>query len=398
MPVNVLGPSANAASATRLGTSSPASERSRSTPRMPRPPSAPGSGARTVSRSASIETRAPKRGRISASWAPTWVVSAGQPVMVTCPPATSAATRNGAAFERSGSMSTSTARIGPGSTFQRPGSGLATSMPRAARVAIVISMCGRLGRRSPTWRRSRPRSNRGAESSRPDTNWLDADASISSGPPRDPTRAVDGEREGAAAVVVEVDAERLQALDRAAHRPTAGALVAVEGRRSERERRDRREEAHHGAGESAVDRGGAEELVGGDDAEVVAEPAGCRHPLESRAERAQPLDHELAVARPERRAQRRRAVGEGREHELAIGERLRAGERHDAIRAVPWRRAPATRRRARSASPRRTDRTRERNTSISASVINSSVSERGRRWCACQSWCSNAQWSHRPTI
>ena len=233
-------------------------------------------------------------------------------------------------------MSTSMARIGPGCDDPPPGLGARRpSTPRAARVAIVISMCGRLGSRSPAWRRSRPRSNRGAESSRPDTNWLDADASISSSPPstrpvpctvngRAPRRS--SSRSTPSACSPSIDA---------AHRPAAGALVAVEGRRSERERRDRREEAHDRAGEAAVDRGRAEQLVGGDDAQVVAEPAGARHPLEPRAERAQPLDHELAVARPERGAQRRRAVGEGGEHELAVRERLRAGKRHDGFeRAV----------------------------------------------------------------
>ena len=208
MPVNVLGPSANAASATRLGTSSPASERSRSTPRMPRPPSAPGSGARTVSRSASIETRAPKRGRISASWAPTWVVSAGQPVIVTCPPATSAATRNGAAFERSGSMSTSTARIGPGSTCHRPGSGL-VDLDAACGEGRDRHLDVRQARQAladvaqveaPLEPRRREQQARHELARR---RRVDLERSA-----LDPTRAVHGEREGAAAVVVEVDAER----------------------------------------------------------------------------------------------------------------------------------------------------------------------------------------------
>ena len=68
----------------------------------------------TVSASPSRLTVAPKWGSSSASSAPTCVVDSGQPSIVTVPPATSAAARNGAAFDRSGSMSTSRAAIGPG--------------------------------------------------------------------------------------------------------------------------------------------------------------------------------------------------------------------------------------------------------------------------------------------
>jgi hypothetical protein len=78
--------------------------------------------------------------------------------------------------------------------------------------------------------------------------------------------AVNGEGEGRASVVVEVDAESSQAQDRAAHRAAARALVAVEGGGSEGECGDRREEPHHGAGKAAVDRGGSEQLVSRDDA------------------------------------------------------------------------------------------------------------------------------------
>ncbi len=48
---------------------------------------------------------------------------------------------------------------------------------------MVMSMCGMLGRRSPVCRSRSPFVNRGAASSSPDTNWLEADASISSSPP-----------------------------------------------------------------------------------------------------------------------------------------------------------------------------------------------------------------------
>src|SRR3712207_8308071 len=49
---------------------------------------------------------------------PGWVVSAGQSRTVTRPPVTSAAARNGAALERSGSSTSSRAATGPGETRQ----------------------------------------------------------------------------------------------------------------------------------------------------------------------------------------------------------------------------------------------------------------------------------------
>ena len=73
--------------------------------------------------------------------------------------------------------------IGPGSTRQTVGSGFETRTPRLARVSRVISMCGRDGRCSPSWRKVRPCSNLGALSSSPETNWLEALASITSSPP-----------------------------------------------------------------------------------------------------------------------------------------------------------------------------------------------------------------------
>ena len=116
--------------------------------------------------------------------APTCVVSWGHDSIATVPPATIAAMRKGAAFDRSGSMSTSRAAMGPGATTQTPSSGLETVTPRASRAAIVISMCGIDGRRSPVCRRVSPSAKRGAASRRPETNWLDALASIATSPPR----------------------------------------------------------------------------------------------------------------------------------------------------------------------------------------------------------------------
>ena len=100
-----------------------------------------------------------------------------------------AAIRNGAALDRSGSMVTSRAAIGPGATIHVPGVESSTSTPRSRRPCTVIAMCGSDGTGpSPMWRRCRPLSQRAPLSSRPETNCEDADESISTGPPAAPPR------------------------------------------------------------------------------------------------------------------------------------------------------------------------------------------------------------------
>ncbi|OUD91069.1 hypothetical protein CMMCAS05_10435 [Clavibacter michiganensis subsp. michiganensis] len=80
-------------------------------------------------------------------------------------------------------MRTSRPAMGEEGTTQRPGSGLWTTTPRSASVRIVISMCGMLGSVAPVCRSRSPWANRGAASSRPETNWLEADASMAISPP-----------------------------------------------------------------------------------------------------------------------------------------------------------------------------------------------------------------------
>ena len=86
---------------------------------------------------------------------------------------------------------------------------------------------------------STPSSNRAAESSSAETNWLEADASIVDLAAADGAGALDRERQGAAAVVVDLDAERLERLDHAAHRAHPRARVAVEADVAVGERGDR---------------------------------------------------------------------------------------------------------------------------------------------------------------
>ncbi len=172
MPVSREGESATVARAAMVGASSPARVRSRSTPRTCPVP---------VTRSApsSWLTLPPIRVRISRRSSPGCVVVAGQRGTRTVPPATRAAARNGPALDRSGSTTTSPPAIGPGATTQCPAASSRASTPRSRSTASVMSMCGWLGSRSPTWRTSSPPGSRGATRRSAETNWLDAEASTS---------------------------------------------------------------------------------------------------------------------------------------------------------------------------------------------------------------------------
>ena len=130
------------------------------------------------------------------SSAPGCVVVVGQPGTRTVPPATSADARNGAALDRSGSTRTSRPAMAPGATRQMPGRESSTVTPAARSTATVISMCGSDGRVGPMWRTVRPCAYRAAASSRPETNWLEPDASTSTEPPVSPPRpcTVNGSR------------------------------------------------------------------------------------------------------------------------------------------------------------------------------------------------------------
>ena len=128
---------------------------------------------------------APIRASSSTSSTPGWVVCSGHPGTVTDPPAMSAAAKNGAAFDRSGSTTTSRARTTPGSTRQDDVVSAEADTPACRSRSRVISMCGRDGTaREPVCSTVRPSSNRAAASRSPDTNWDDAEASTRTSPPR----------------------------------------------------------------------------------------------------------------------------------------------------------------------------------------------------------------------
>ena len=118
----------------------------------------------------------------------------GQPATVTLPPVTSAAARNGAAPDRSGSMFQLRPDSRPGSTTQTSRVASSTAAPAACSIWTVIRRCGADGTGGPTCRTTIPRSNAAPASSSPETNWLDADASRVTSPPgtRPVPRTVNG--------------------------------------------------------------------------------------------------------------------------------------------------------------------------------------------------------------
>ena len=170
------------------------------------------------------------------------------------PPVTSAAARNGAALDRSGSMTRSTGATAPGATRQRSGVGVvdARHRPRAAwRRSSRCAAARAAG--SPTWRTSMPSSKRGAgEQQRGDElrrrRCVEVDRAA-----LDRAVAAHDERQRAPAAVVDVHAQRPQRLHERPHRALAGARVAVEGDVAVGQGGDRRDEPHDGAGQSAVD-------------------------------------------------------------------------------------------------------------------------------------------------
>src|SRR6476469_6994453 len=124
-PRMMVGESARAAMAATTGVSSLASCRSTSTPETSPVPV-------TVRPSRASDTSAPIASRMSRIASPACVVCCGHPGTVTRPPVTSAAARNGAALDRSGSTCPSTALISEGSTRQTSGSASSTMAPAYA--------------------------------------------------------------------------------------------------------------------------------------------------------------------------------------------------------------------------------------------------------------------------
>ena len=215
---------------------------------------AAGRGPRTFRPSSSSVTVQPIAWRISRSASPAWVVAAGQSRTTTRPPVTAASARNGAAFDRSGSMRWSTGGDGPGATrppvrlgvvdldavLAQHRDGHVDVGQRGHRLAVVPDVDPvRRSARRPAAARRRTARTRTRRSRRV--------------PPRTEPVPSDLERQGARPS----STTSMPRLRRAASTSPIGR-VRMCGSPSKatgagREPGDRRHEPHHGAGQSAVD-------------------------------------------------------------------------------------------------------------------------------------------------
>ena len=187
----------------------------------------------------------------------------GQPGIVTSPPVTSAAARNGAALDRSGSMCQSR----PG---ERAGLDRATRSasrrrprrrPRAASARSSRGAARRHRRAVVAHRHAARRTARPTAAARRRTGD-DADASIVTSPPGTPP--VPCTVNGSAVARRRPAPSAAQRVQERGHRPVARVRVAVERDVAVGQRGGGRQEPHHGAGQAAVDVGRAVQRVGRD--------------------------------------------------------------------------------------------------------------------------------------
>ena len=150
IPVNSDGLSASAASAVSTGASSLMSRRSAVMPRIRPVP--------RISRPLPVSwTAAPISSSTPRIWPAACRLTDGQPGIVTWPPVTTAAARNGAALDRSGSTVIVPGASAAGWTRQKSGADCpppravpdSTSAPAAVSMAAVIAICGADGIREP---------------------------------------------------------------------------------------------------------------------------------------------------------------------------------------------------------------------------------------------------------
>src|ERR1700734_1308834 len=107
-----------------------------------------------------------------------WMLAPGHPGGGTGPALTTAAAMNGTALDRSGSICQCRAATTPGRTCQRLGVASSISTPACRSIATVMAMCGADGNCGPVCCTIRPSVNDAPDSSRPDTNCDDAEASM----------------------------------------------------------------------------------------------------------------------------------------------------------------------------------------------------------------------------
>ena len=179
--------------------------------------------------------RRPSRRGCRAARRRAWVVCCGQPGTCTRPPVTRAAARNGAALDRSGSTcdveGVDLARARPARCARRRRRRRRRRRAASRRSSRCAAGSARACRRGA---RRRPRRSGRRRAAAPETNCEDADASMVTAPPRTAPRAAHGERQAAAAVVVDLDAEGAQRAEHRCHRALPGVRVAVEAHRRRR--------------------------------------------------------------------------------------------------------------------------------------------------------------------
>ncbi len=147
---------------------------------------------------------------------------------------------------------------------------------------------------------------------------------------------VHDERQRPSAAVVDGHPERAQGRQQWAHRTLPRRRVAVEGHRPVRQRRQGGQEAHHRAGQAAVD------------GPATPQRPRCHPPVTGRtlvvdpdAQGAQAVGHQQGVAGPQRPADERRPVGQRGQDERPGGERLRCRDPDLRVhRAARQRRRP----------------------------------------------------------
>ena len=243
-----------------------------------------------------------------------WVLTGGHPVTRTSPPLTTAAARNGTELDRSGSTIQCRAAIGPGETCQRSGTESSTSTPASRNIDTVIATCGADGTGSPVCTIVSPSAKAAPESSRPDTNCEEPDASISTVPPRTdpPPRTVKGRLSPSTLTPSPRSPSSSGAIgrDRACSSPskvTVSVVKAATGGTN----RSTVPARPQSMGASAAAQRAADGQLG-----VVGIGR-----LDADAERLQRADHQVGVAAAQCAADRRRAFadGQGGEHQRPVG-------------------------------------------------------------------------------
>ena len=340
MPRRCEGVAASAHSAATTGVSSPTSCRSRSTPWS-------ASGPRHPQPVVDVLDRAAHRGQDLAQRV-AGLGGLARPVA----DGDRAAGHRGQGQERRrvGEVGLDHAVDAPRSVRARPPSGWRRrrrpSTPCSRSIATVISMCGSDGTGLPSWRTSTPCVEAGAgEQQRRDElrgrRGVDDDRAAGH-------RARCRVRRTAARRGRRRRSRRpAPAARRAPGRPGGCACAASPSKRdrADGQRRHRRHEPHHGARPGRSRRWRRRRTRPG----VTAQSS----PVVSTvgAERGQGGGHQQGVARAQRAAYDRRAVGERGQHQRAVGWRLAAGQRDGRVDRTGRARAPATGRRG-SVTPR----------------------------------------------